>query len=1343
MHIPELRLGDQNEKELITAKTETTTDKKISEKKTQHPVAHSFYAQKRVNPFAVNDGQLQRQDMNNRLSKKMKVSPTPPEVICLSDDDDDEIVTDSPAVKSSTTVKLSDFNQSSLLNGKDDLSNWPTIQSKDIVQIPELPSSWMNVIQKPMTIKCTTVRFGIVEFQVEKESVFLKESEIEMKLKGLSKGRSLENLNIKLAYSDVVQFIYSYQSRPPVALIQVRKEFAELFEQYIPSADEKGLAFDPTSKGKKILCLNIHKHLFSIPDERRRRILLQLKPVSPDVEKNNIPVIYHYLKLRSPRMGIAYIVGLRSQELYNLSRFGTPSSSSGTQAPTMSPSDLIQKTVCLNHGQIRFDLTRDDLMCLNEAEFLNDTIIDFYLQYIYYELLSDDDRKRTYLFNSFFYTRLTKKGNDDDSTVPASVRRYNRVKRWLRDVDIFEKDFLIIPINQHAHWYLAIICFHNSVETDADLLTSDDTSSTSSTPQDTTSKSNTSISISNHTVQQTSTRLDSTKKKSGEDVCDHLPLSSNERVVAGCISIDASDDADEAQADVTLSEDENLMTTNNNNCTDDSNSIITTSKSVKCPCIIIFDSLKVGSKARVVATLREFLVLEYEHKKLPLLTSLTQKKRYNCETIKGIISRVPQQPNFYDCGLYVLQYAECFFKYPLINFKSADVPTDWYDKEIMNSKRKQILNVINQHILTVKEENTPNGTLSTTKTSQISNNYRNQRGSNMANNKNDTTFEMLVTYLEKRYPTYSKDAITCALLKYRQQQSTLTGIPLARIEQEVLAIVAKDNDAPIISENKQEENHAKSEPEQLLLPSQYFGVHYENSDVNNVQEQKPTVASILWETFNRHRRICHGFRHRRQIANDRLVNPNFKPGTGSAFQGLNNNKNAVDQQAPPSDYVGNINYDNQQQQHFGSNQRLMNNQQQFPMHNNQQPSLNNPPQNFAPVQQQMPRDGNLQQSSLQRINQQQPYQNYPQQQLMNNQGQQQFSAQFPSSAQQRLSNQQELPNTNQQQALKAINNQQPVPAYNPNIQNFPQNPMNNQQSQQLNQNYPSDLPKNYQQQPPPIYTDPQNFPRQQQQLSQSEQLNPGLRSSNNNNKGGNVFPKSNGIYRSGSVQPSPFATSGWFSNNNNEWFSKNGYYVGDSQSPMSLTDKVKNVVSTGQLVLSKIAKIFLSKGEKSYPKYEPGKEGRTVCSNSENFNGFTFGHFPCPLPDTDPNVIFCCGPKNRQYCCNAQEYNAEQRYGQYGFDGRLTKSAKINKSKTVVLATVLPILGALLIIGIGTIGIMKYLRWRRVKTYQYNSYTSSPSSRKSDQIRSVNERNLFAEYERQPDGSSTLRSNGI
>ncbi len=38
-------------------------------------------------------------------------------------------------------------------------------------------------------------------------------------------------------------------------------------------------------------------------------------------------------------------------------------------------------------------------------------------------------------------------------------RRHLRVKKWTRNINIFEKDFVVIPINKSAHWYLAIICY--------------------------------------------------------------------------------------------------------------------------------------------------------------------------------------------------------------------------------------------------------------------------------------------------------------------------------------------------------------------------------------------------------------------------------------------------------------------------------------------------------------------------------------------------------------------------------------------------------------------------------------------------------------------------------------------------------------------------------------------------------------------------------------------------------------------------------------------------------------------------------------------------------------------
>jgi hypothetical protein len=64
-------------------------------------------------------------------------------------------------------------------------------------------------------------------------------------------------LNIKLAYSDIISFYFSFQSQPPAAFIQVRPEFAELFAKFIPSSDEHGKGFDPNSKGLEIISFEI------------------------------------------------------------------------------------------------------------------------------------------------------------------------------------------------------------------------------------------------------------------------------------------------------------------------------------------------------------------------------------------------------------------------------------------------------------------------------------------------------------------------------------------------------------------------------------------------------------------------------------------------------------------------------------------------------------------------------------------------------------------------------------------------------------------------------------------------------------------------------------------------------------------------------------------------------------------------------------------------------------------------------------------------------------------------------------------------------------------------------
>ena len=98
-------------------------------------------------------------------------------------------------------------------------------------------------------------------------------------------------------------------------------------------------------------------------------------------------------------------------------------------------------------------ISTDDLFCLTEGEFLNDIIIDFYLQYIFLEKLSEENRQKTHIFNTFFYKRLTQRDRqsektEEDAKKSLPERRHARVKKWTKNVDLFSKDFVIVPINE-------------------------------------------------------------------------------------------------------------------------------------------------------------------------------------------------------------------------------------------------------------------------------------------------------------------------------------------------------------------------------------------------------------------------------------------------------------------------------------------------------------------------------------------------------------------------------------------------------------------------------------------------------------------------------------------------------------------------------------------------------------------------------------------------------------------------------------------------------------------------------------------------------------------------------
>lgn len=136
------------------------------------------------------------------------------------------------------------------------------------------------------------------------------------------------------------------------------------------------------------------------------------------------------------------------------------SGSSRSRSKQQLSSRLIQYPPAPCRGRI--SVCTEDLACLDHGEFLNDVIIDFYLKYLLLEGVGGPVAGRSHVFSSFFFKQLSRRraaGEDDAPSVPDRHVRHQRVKTWTRHVDVFTKDFLFVPVNQEAHWFLVVVCF--------------------------------------------------------------------------------------------------------------------------------------------------------------------------------------------------------------------------------------------------------------------------------------------------------------------------------------------------------------------------------------------------------------------------------------------------------------------------------------------------------------------------------------------------------------------------------------------------------------------------------------------------------------------------------------------------------------------------------------------------------------------------------------------------------------------------------------------------------------------------------------------------------------------
>lgn len=410
-------------------------------------------------------------------------------------------------------------------------------------------------------------------------------------------------------------------------------------------------------------------------------------------------------------------------------------------------------------------VTNEDLHCLSEGEFLNDVIIDFYLKYLVLEKLKKEEADRIHIFSSFFYKRLNQRERrnlHETTNLSIQQKRHGRVKTWTRHVDIFEKDFIFVPLNEAAHWFLAVVCFpglekpkyepnphyhENTVTQKSSPVEDSCVSSPSASEMDSCSQNSaakpvikkmlhrkhcvaviesnneqeesdprcrrniSSVRCSLKKINHTASENEDSSK--GEPACQQLAdrtesenglqseyLSSmhhtdglskirlnysDESAEGSKMLEDELIDFSEDQDNQDDSSDDGLLA--DDNCSSEIGQWHLKPTLCKQPCILLMDSLRGPSRSNVVKILREYLEVEWEVKK-------GSKRSFSKDVMKGSNPKVPQQNNFSDCGVYVLQYVESFFENPILNFELPMNLANWFPPPRMRTKREEIRNII-------------------------------------------------------------------------------------------------------------------------------------------------------------------------------------------------------------------------------------------------------------------------------------------------------------------------------------------------------------------------------------------------------------------------------------------------------------------------------------------------------------------------------------------------------------------------------------------------------------------------------------------------------------------------
>lgn len=332
-----------------------------------------------------------------------------------------------------------------------------------------------------------------------------------------------------------------------------------------------------------------------------------------------------------------------------------------------------------------------------------------------------------HIFPTYFYSRISHLQNGSTAykdTKASRQRLYQDVKGWTKGVDIFQKRFLIFPINYDLHWTFVLAANPGDVlKVVPPASVPGGKKATEAAPVGTEVEAATifnaisgqtdcdagavSSELSTATGKQSSAPHDADKE--GADVTQTPSGTGKGMLKNDAVHVESAGGPQNQQlAEMDGESIENVSNTPTNkecNSATAAPAAAKNSNSSLAPCLIHFDSgrhFKLHRSAMIFKHIRKYLAAYYEALKaedFPLCT-ITAK------TLPGIAPPIPQQDNSKDCGVYTLEFIERVLANPPsvdANFieqkgvvKGGPIGNNWFDQKSISKKRMDLTRLIRE-----------------------------------------------------------------------------------------------------------------------------------------------------------------------------------------------------------------------------------------------------------------------------------------------------------------------------------------------------------------------------------------------------------------------------------------------------------------------------------------------------------------------------------------------------------------------------------------------------------------------------------------------------------------------